>query len=300
MQALTMQIELFSLEKFGDFGKSIESKLKFRLAPAINTKTEADCDVMRYLAGIEDDCIEEGQPEIFDVVMQGLKKSGYPTHLWKRLLLAYRLTQDPKVAPKIAHLPTLDQVAGIIGTKQLDLPPEYLSLECESQAPNKTKSKIDFETIVEGGSINRNVAGQLGEQSVELVLDKLKIAYTAQFTAPFFGWGKKNQSRIDFKVEPCDQAPLDKGFYIEVKWRNRAASVDDNLTALLLNIESWYDLPTLVVYDGSGIANETYNTLEKQMKYKKRKLEGKLLKIMTYSEFSCWAQIVFADQRGAK
>ena len=130
-------------------------------------------------------------------------------------------------------------------------------------------------------------------------MSRLGIQYQPQFIAPFIGWGKSKQSIIDFKVAAFDDEPLDRGFYIEVKWRNRQISADDNLTALLHNIESWYDLPTLVLYDGEGAVKGTYERVRHQMEQKRRKLNDKLLAVMTYNEFVLWAQTQLGQQEVA-
>jgi len=129
------------------------------------------------------------------------------------------------------------------------------------------------------------------------VFSKLGIQLTPQYVAPFYGWGKKGQSRPDFLVAPFDVEPLRKGFYVEVKWRNRyAGGADDALTALLLNIEAWYDLPVIIIYDGEGTVADTYETVKFQLSKKKRSLDGKLLAVMTFNEFVLWAQTQLGQQ----
>ena len=104
---------------------------------------------------------------------------------------------------------------------------------------------------------------------------------------------------MDFKVAAFDLDPLDRGFYVEVKWRNRQISADDNLTALLHNIEAWYDLPTLVLYDGEGAVKEAFDTVLHQMEQKRRKLTDKVLAVMTFNEFVLWAQTQLGQQEVA-
>jgi hypothetical protein len=83
-----------------------------------------------------------------------------------------------------------------------------------------------------------------------------------------------------------------------VKWRNRQRSADDDLTALLHNIEAWYDLPTIVLYDGEGAVRDAYETVRHQMEQKRRKLSDKLLSVMTFNEFVLFAQTQLGQQMG--
>ena len=193
----------------------------------------------------------------------------------------------------------LCQVKGKIDSEQLALPNSKVMMVSEPTSPNKLSAPLNFDDISQGGRLTPHMAGKIGEDSVENVLSNLGIEYLTQFTAPFIGWGKSRQSRVDFKIAAFDDEPLDRGFYIEVKWRNRQQSADDNLTALLHNIEAWYDLPTLVLYDGEGAVKDAYDTVRHQMDQKRRKLGDKLLAVMTYNEFVLWAQTQLGQQEVA-
>ena len=224
-----------------------------------------------------------------------IQKMGEPVdeHLGK--IPAYRFSTDPKTAGQVAHLPALTQVQGYInqlslgGSKSENGP-------LEPVAPNRAAGAINFEAPTEGAKIRPQIAGAIGEESVGQVLTRLGIKHDVQWVAPWIGWGKTRQSIVDFKVSAFDQEPLDKGFYIEVKWRNRQISADDNLTALLHNIESWYDLPTLILYDGEGSIPDAYERVRHQMKRKNRNLHTKVLAVYTFSEFVSWAQRQLGDQ----
>ena len=224
-----------------------------------------------------------------------IQKMGEPVdeHLGK--IPAYRFSTDPKTAGQVAHLPALTQVQGYInqlslgGSKSENGP-------LEPVAPNRAAGAINFEAPMEGAKIRPQIAGAIGEESVGQVLTRLGIKHDVQWVAPWIGWGKTRQSIVDFKVSAFDQEPLDKGFYIEVKWRNRQISADDNLTALLHNIESWYDLPTLILYDGEGSIPDAYERVRHQMKRKNRNLHTKVLAVYTFSEFVSWAQRQLGDQ----
>ena len=109
--------------------------------------------------------------------------------------------------------------------------------------------------------------------------------------------GEERTISARFFVAPFDADPLRQGFYVEVKWRNRyPGATDDAMTALLLNIEAWYDLPTIVLYDGQGAIGDVFATVKYQLAKKKRSLDGKLLAVMTFNEFVLWAQTQLGQQ----
>jgi hypothetical protein len=64
------------------------------------------------------------------------------------------------------------------------------------------------------------------------------------------------------------------------------------------NIEAWYDLPTIVLYDGEGAVRDAYKTIKHQMEQKRRKLSSKLLAVMTFNEFVLFAQTQLGQQCG--
>jgi hypothetical protein len=225
-----------------------------------------------------------------------IHRSGRSADQALALVPAYRFATDPDTSGKVAHLPSLTQVQGYLnqlslGGRQDDDTPMLPS------SPNQAAGAINFSDLSQGGSLAPHMAGRLGEDSVEAVLSRLGIDFTGQFPATFIGWGKKEASRPDFKVAAFDVEPLQQGFYIEVKWRNRPGNVDDNLTALLHNIEAWYDLPTLIIYDGVGATRRTYEMVKHQMEMKRRKLDGKLLALMSLPEFMLFAQTQLGAQR---
>jgi len=291
-----MQIELFNTERYGVMALPWKRRLKNRGLPALQGLIQNETIWVGELCAMEDEAHAENCPEAFDLFLGDLEKIGLPARQFKSLMPAYRYKQNPLTAGKVAHLHMLSQVKGKIDSEQLALPNSQVMASAEPKTPNKLAAPLNFDDLSQGGRLTPHTAGRIGEDSVENVLIRLGIKYQTQFTAPFIGWGKSKQSRVDFKVAAFDDEPLDRGFYIEVKWRNRQLSADDNLTALLHNIEAWYDLPTLVLYDGEGAVKDAYDTVCHQMEQKRRKLSEKLLKVMTYNEFVLWAQTQLGQQ----
>lgn len=291
-----MQIELFNTERYGAMALPWRRRLKSRGLPALQNLVQNENIWIGELCAMEDEAHEEGCPEAFDFFIADLEKIGLPARQFRSLMPAWRYKQNPLTASKVSHLHFLTQVKGKIDSEQLAMPSPKVMLNAEPMTPNKLAAPINFENLAEGGRLAPHLAGKIGEDSVEGVLRRLGISYQPQFIAPFIGWGKSKQSRVDFKVAAFDDAPLDRGFYVEVKWRNRQVSADDNLTALLHNIEAWYDLPTLVLYDGEGAVREAYETVKHQMEQKRRKLTDKLLAVMTFNEFVLFAQTQLGSQ----
>lgn len=291
-----MQIELFSTERYGAMALPWRRRLKSRGIPALESLIQNEYIWIGELCAMESEAHDEGCPEKFDLFMGDLERHGYPAKQFRSLMPAWRYKQNPLTAGKVAHLKMLSQVKGKIDSEQLSMPSPTVMATAEPRTPNKLAAPINFADLSQGGRLAPHTAGKIGEDSVEGVLKRLGISYQPQFIAPFIGWGKSKQSRIDFKVAAFDDAPLDRGFYIEVKWRNRSISADDNLTALLHNIEAWYDLPTIVLYDGEGMVREAYETVRHQMDQKRRKLTDKLLAVMTFSEFVLFAQSQLGSQ----
>jgi len=294
-----MQIDLFDTGRYGLMALPWKRRLKNRGLPSLQALIQNETTWIGELCAMEDKAHAESAPEAFELFMNDLEKIGLPARQFKSLMPAYRYKQNPLTASKVAHLPMLSQVKGKMDSLQLALPNSKVMLASEPASPNRLAAPLNFDDISQGGRLTPHTAGQIGEDSVENVLSRLRIKYLTQFTAPFIGWGKSNQSRVDFKVAAFDDEPLDRGFYIEVKWRNRQQSADDNLTALLHNIEAWYDLPTLVLYDGEGAVKDAYETVRYQMDQKRRKLGDKLLAVMTYNEFVLWAQTQLGQQEVA-
>lgn len=292
-----MQIELFNTERYGVMAKPWKRRLKARGLQLLGSLVESESLWIGELCAMEDEARDEGCPEAFDRFMNDLEALHLPARQFRSLMPAWRYKQNPLTAPKVAHLRMLGQVKGKMDSEQLGLPSHNPAVNFEPSTPNRLAAPIDFNDLGKGAQLTSHVAGKIGEDSVEGVLRRLNIAYQPQFIAPFIGWGKSKQSRIDFKIAAFDDEPLDKGFYIEVKWRNRQISADDNLTALLHNIEAWYDLPTIVLYDGEGAVREAYETVKHQMEQKRRKLADKLLAVMTFNEFVLFAQTQLGAQR---
>ena len=293
-----MQIQLFNPSQCQRFGDPYKNLLFKEILPGLEDSQRAERQAVGALStalAIADD--DPTDPD-FAYLKRALENGGYAIKDKIALIPAYRYATDPKTAPHVAHLKSLQQVQGFCSS-QLTLK------DCDGQSvlqpstPNKIAGQINFDDISEGGKLAPHLSGRIGEDSVETVLKRLSIDYTAQFIAPFIGWGKSRQSRIDFKVAAFDAEPLQQGFYLEVKWRNRQISADDNLTALLHNIESWYDLPTLVLYDGEGAVKQAFETVKHQMEQKRRKLSDKLLSVMTFNEFVLWAQTQLGQQERA-
>jgi hypothetical protein len=294
-----MQIELFNTERYGVMAMPWKRRLKNRGLPALQALIQNETIWVGELCAMEDEAHAENCPEAFDLFLSDLEKIGLPARQFKSLMPAYRYKQNPLTAAKVAHLHMLSQVKGKIDSEQLGLPNAQVMASSEPKTPNKLAAPLNFDDLSQGGRLTPHTSGRIGEDSVESVLSCLRIKYQTQFIAPFIGWGKSKQSRVDFKVAAFDDEPLDRGFYIEVKWRNRQLSADDNLTALLHNIESWYDLPTLVLYDGEGAVKDAYDTVRHQMDQKRRKLNDKLLAVMTFNEFVLWAQTQLGQQEVA-
>lgn len=290
-----MQLQLFDPNKCHRFGDQYKNLLLKEILPGLEDSMRAERQAVGALSKALEIAGDHLNDPDFHYLCKALEKGGYAVNDKIALIDAFRYAVDPNTAPKVAHLRDLRQIQGFRNSQ--------LSLECSAeqsvlkpQTPNKLAGEINFENLAEGAKLSPHVAGKIGEDSVEGVLKRLGIDYISQFTAPFIGWGKMGQSRIDFKVAAFDAEPLEKGFYVEVKWRNRQMSVDDNLTALMHNIEAWYDLPTLVLYDGDGAVKETYKTVKHQMEQKRRKLNDKLLSVMTFNEFVLWAQTQLGQQ----
>lgn len=294
-----MQIELFNTDRYGVMALPWKRRLKNRGLPALQGLIQNETIWIGELVAMEDEAHAENCPEAFDLFLSDLDKIGLPARQFKSLMPAYRYKQNPLTAAKVAHLHMLSQVKGKIDSEQLALPNGQVMATAEPKTPNKLAAPLNFDDLSQGGRLTPHTAGRIGEDSVENVLSRLGIKYQTQFIAPFIGWGKSKQSRVDFKVAAFDDEPLDRGFYIEVKWRNRQLSADDNLTALLHNIEAWYDLPTLVLYDGEGAVKDAFDTVRHQMEQKRRKLSDKLLAVMTYNEFVLWAQTQLGQQEVA-
>jgi hypothetical protein len=294
-----MQIELFNTDRYGIMALPWKRRLKSRGLPALQGLVQNENIWIGELCAMEDEAHQEGCPEAFDRFMSDLDSIGLPAKQFRSLMPAWRYKQNPLTASKVAHLHLLGQVKGKIDSEQLGMPSPSVQISAEPATPNKLAAPINFNDLNRGGALTPHLAGKIGEDSVEGVLKRLGISYQDQFVAPFIGWGKSKQSRPDFKVAAFDDEPLDKGFYIEVKWRNRKVSTDDNLVALMHNIESWYDLPTIVLYDGEGSIRETYEIVKHQMEQKRRKLSEKLLAVMTFSEFVLFAQTQLGQQMGA-
>lgn len=294
------QLQLFDPSRCVAYGQQMHELFFKTIVPNLRAQRDAERSAVgglsTALALVNDD---KSHPD-FRYLCGTIQKMGEPVdeHIGK--IPAYRFATDPNTAGQVAHLPALTQVQGYInqlslnGSKDSDGP-------LEPVAPNQAAGAINFEAPMEGAKISPQVAGSIGEESVGQVLTRLGIKHDTQWVAPWIGWGKTRQSIVDFKVGAFDQEPIDKGFYIEVKWRNRQISADDNLTALLHNIEAWYDLPTLILYDGEGSIPDAYERVRHQMKRKNRHLQNKVLAVYTFSEFVSWAQRQLGDQsrRGA-
>jgi hypothetical protein len=291
-----MQIELFNTERYGVMALPWKRRLKNRGLPALRDLIQNENIWIGELCAMEDEAHAEGCHDAFDLFLNDLDRIGLPAKQFKSLMPAWRYKQNPLTAAKVAHLHMLSQVKGKMDSEQLALPSSTVMVASEPKTPNRLAAPLNFDDLSQGGRLTPHTAGKIGEDSVENVLKRLSIDHQSQFIAPFIGWGKSKQSRVDFKVAAFDDEPLERGFYIEVKWRNRQISADDNLTALLHNIEAWYDLPTLVLYDGEGAVKDAYDTVRHQMEQKRRKLSDKLLAVMTFNEFVLWAQTQLGQQ----
>lgn len=290
-----MQLQIFDPANCQRFGDQYKNLLLKEILPGLEDSQRAERQAVGALSTALAIAGDDSSDPDFAYLRRSLEHGGFAINDKISLIPAYRYATDPKTAPSVAHLKDLRQIAGFRNS-QLTLPDCSENSALHAFTPNKLVGEINFDNLSEGGKLSPNLSGRIGEDSVESVLQRLNIDYTTQFVGPFIGWGKKRQSRVDFKVAPFNAAPLDKGFYIEVKWRNRQISADDNLTALLHNIESWHDLPTLVLYDGEGAVKEAFATVKHQMEQKKRKLSEKLLSVMTFNEFVLWAQTQLGQQ----
>ena len=289
------QLQLFDPSRCVAYGQQMHELFFKTIVPNLRAQRDAERSAVgglsTALALVNDD---KSHPD-FRYLCGTIQKMGEPVdeHIGK--IPAYRFATDPNTAGQVAHLPALTQVQGYINQLSLNGSKDA-SGPLEPVAPNQAVGAINFEAPMEGAKISPQVAGAIGEESVGQVLTRLGIKHDTQWVAPWIGWGKTRQSIVDFKVGAFDQEPLEKGFYIEVKWRNRQISADDNLTALLHNIESWYDLPTLILYDGEGSIPDAYERVRHQMKRKNRHLQNKVLAVYTFSEFVSWAQRQLGDQ----
>jgi hypothetical protein len=289
------QLQLFDPSRCVAYGQQMHELFFKTIVPNIRAQRDAERSAVgglsAALALVGDD---DSHPD-FRYLCGSIQKMGEPVaeHLGK--ITAYRYATDPKTAGQVAHLPALTQVQGFINQLPLGGSRGDAGL-LEAASPNRASGAINFDAPMEGAKISPQVAGAIGEDSVGQVLRRLGIEHTQWWPAPWIGWGKTKQSVVDFKVGAFDQEPLDKGFYIEVKWRNRQMSADDNLTALLHNIESWYDLPTLILYDGEGSIPDAYERVRHQMRTKNRNLQAKVLAVYSFSEFVSWAQRQLGDQ----
>ena len=290
-----MQLQLFDSTQCQNFGSEYKNLLYKEILPGLEDSQRAERQAIGALStalAIAGD--NQNHPD-FAYLCRALQNGGFSINDKVALIPAYRFATDPKTAPKVAHLKDLRQIQGFRNS-QLSLSGESVASFSEPVAPNRLAAPLNFDDLSQGGRIAPHLSGKIGEDSVEGVLRRLGISYQSQFIAPFIGWGKSKQSVVDFKVAAFDASPLERGFYLEVKWRNRQVSADDNLTALLHNIEAWYDLPTLILYDGEGAVKKAYETVRGQMDQKRRKLTDKLLAVMTFNEFVLWAQTQLGHQ----
>jgi len=290
-----MQLQLFNPRQCQQFGAEYKGLLYKEILPGLEDSQRAERQAIGALSTALAIAGDDSDHPDFQYLCRSLQNGGYAINDKVALIPAYRFATDPKTAPKVAHLKELRQVEGFRNS-QLTLAQASDSKNLTPPTPNRLAGDLNFDDLSQGGKLSPHMAGRIGEDSVEGVLKRLGIQYQTQFIAPFIGWGKQKQSRVDFKVAAFDNEILDRGFYIEVKWRNRQISADDNLTALMHNIEAWYDLPTLVLYDGEGAVREAYETVKHQMVQKRRKLSDKLLTVMTFNEFVLWAQTQLGQQ----
>lgn len=287
-----MQLQLFDPSQCQANNKQLEHLFFSGYLPNQRLRNDAEKKSVGAVSDALRLCNDDRNHPDFRRFMAGVEKSGDPPARIESFIEAYRFAHDPKTAHLVAHLNRLDQIEGFRNQHQLSLSPGQSKNGLHQlSTPNKAAAEINFEDLSQGGKLMPHLAGKIGEDSVEGVFSRLGVQLTPQYVAPFYGWGKKGQARPDFLVAPFDVDPLRKGFYVEVKWRNRfGGGADDALTALLLNIEAWYDLPVIIIYDGEGIVKDAYQIVRQQLEKKKRTLSGKLLAIMTLSEFVLWAQ----------
>lgn len=293
------QLQLFDPTKCKEHGLAMADLFYKKIQPGYRMRDEAERLVV---GGLSEALLLVGDDSAhvdFLHLKGAIQKMGRSVDESIALVSAYRYSTDPKTSGSVAHLPSLTQVQGFLNQLSLGAANGKDSALLPA-TPNQAAGPIDFSDLSAGAALVANTSGQLGEDSVEAVLSRLGIEYTSQFPSTFIGWGKKEPARPDFKIAPFNVEPLQKGFYLEVKWRNRYKGHDDALVALMHNIESWYDLPALVIYDGVGATKRTYDMVCHQMEQKKRKLNGKLLALMTFPEFVLFAQTQLGDQRRAK
>lgn len=290
-----MQLQLFNPNQCQQFGAEYKGLLYKEILPGLEDSQRAERQAIGALSTALAIAGDNPDHPDFSYLCRSLQNGGYSINDKVALIPAYRFATDPKTAPKVAHLKDLRQIQGFRNS-QLMLADSVDAPLAAPSSPNRLAAPLNFDDLSQGGRLTPHMAGRIGEDSVEGVLKRLGIEYQTQFIAPFIGWGKSKQSRVDFKIAAFDASPLERGFYLEVKWRNRQISADDNLTALLHNIEAWYDLPTLVLYDGEGSVTEAYATVRHQMDQKRRKLGDKLLAVMTFNEFVLWAQTQLGQQ----
>lgn len=290
-----MQLQLFNPNQCQQFGTEYKGLLYKEILPGLEDSQRAERQAIGALSTALAIAGDNPDHPDFSYLCRSLQNGGYSINDKVALIPAYRFATDPKTAPKVAHLKDLRQIQGFRNS-QLMLADSVDAPLAAPSSPNRLAAPLNFDDLSQGGRLTPHMAGRIGEDSVEGVLKRLGIEYQTQFIAPFIGWGKSKQSRVDFKIAAFDASPLERGFYLEVKWRNRQISADDNLTALLHNIEAWYDLPTLVLYDGEGSVTEAYATVRHQMDQKRRKLGDKLLAVMTFNEFVLWAQTQLGQQ----
>lgn len=290
------QLQLFDPTKCKEYGLEMADLFYKKIQPGFRMRDEAERLVVGGLSEALHLVGDDGSHPDFMHLRGAIQKMGRPIDESLALVKAYRFATDPKTSGTVAHLPSLTQVQGFINQLSLGVSKDDGG-QLASSTPNQAAGPINFNDLSQGAALAPHTSGQLGEDSVEAVLNRLGIEYCSQFPAAFIGWGKKESSRPDFKVAAFNAEPLDRGFYIEVKWRNRQTNVDDALVALIHNIESWYDLPTLILYDGVGATKRTYEMVCHQMEQKRRKLSGKLLAMMTFSEFMLFAQTQLGNQR---
>jgi hypothetical protein len=295
-QMAMSQLKLFDPSKCITYGAEISDLFYKQILPGYRQQDEAERLVVGGLSKALSLVGDHREHPDFMQLKGAIHRSGRSVDQALSLIPAYRFATDPGTAGDVAHLPSLTQVQGYLN--QLSLgggnDDDRLLLPV---TPNQAAGPINFDDLSKGGAIAAHMSGRLGEDSVEAVLNRLGIDFVSQLPATFIGWGKKEASRPDFRVAAFDVEPLQQGFYIEVKWRNRQTNVDDALVALLHNIESWYDLPTLVLYDGVGATLRTYEMVRHQMEKKRRRLEGKLLAMMSFPEFVLFAQTQLGVQR---
>jgi hypothetical protein len=290
------QLQLFDPRQCQEHGHQMADIFYKKIQPGFRMRDEGDHLVVGGLSEALTLYGDNQSHSGFMYLKGVIHKMGRPVDESLSLVKAYRYATDPETSASVAHLTSLTQVQGYInqlsiGGSKNDQTEEMVV------APNKAASSIDFADLSQGAALTPHLSGRIGEDSAEGVFKRLNIQYTSQFIAPFYGWGKKGQSRPDFKVAAFDVEPLRSGFYLEVKWRNRyVGGADDAFTALLLNIEAWYDLPTIVLYDGEGAVKDAYEIVRHQMEQKRRKLGDKLLAVMTFTEFVLWAQTQLGDQ----